>query len=114
MTRPILHVCTTCRAGQTLAEDDPRPGQLMLDALAALAPDVDLRPVTCLSACDQGCTAAITMPGKWTYILGRLDPALAADLVEYAGIYAAHPTGSVLPSRRPASLARMVVGRVPA
>ncbi|MBC7800321.1 MAG: DUF1636 domain-containing protein [Gemmatimonadaceae bacterium] len=117
MTIPTLHVCVTCRAGQVLTDSDPRPGQIMLDAIAAqldpAAPAVTLLPVTCLSSCDQGCTAAISAPGKWTYLLGRLDPTMAADLVTYAGIYAAHPTGSVLPSKRPASLARFVVGRMP-
>ena len=67
----------------------------------------------CLSSCDHGCAAAISAPGKWTYLLGRLDTALVPDLVEYAATYAAHPTGTVLPSRRPASLARMILGRMP-
>jgi predicted metal-binding protein len=75
---------------------------------------VDLREAVCLSSCDNGCAAAIAMPGKWRYLLGRLDPSLAGDLLDYAAIYAAHPTGTVLPSRRPASLARMVLGRMPA
>ena len=33
---PTLHVCTTCRAGQVLADSDERPGQRMLDTVAAL------------------------------------------------------------------------------
>ena len=69
--------------------------------------------VTCLSNCDHGCAAAISAPGKWTYLLGRLDPLLAPDLLAYAAAYAAAKTGTVLPSKRPASLARMVLGRVP-
>ena len=88
----------------------------MHDAVAALlgdAPAIELRPVTCLSSCDNGCAAAISQPGKWTYLLGRLDPSLAPDLLAYAALYAAHRTGTVLPSRRPASLARMVLGRMP-
>lgn len=109
-----LHVCTTCRAGRPLAEGETPPGQHMLDAIARIAPpDLDVRPVKCLSSCDNGCAAAISSPGKWTYLLGRLEPALAADLLTYAASYAAHPTGTVLPSRRPASLARMILGRMP-
>jgi len=117
MTTPILHICTTCRAGQTLQSGETPAGQYMHDAVAALlaaAPaSVELRPVTCLSSCDHGCAAAISQPGKWSYLLGRLDPSLAADLLAYAELYAAHRTGTVLPSRRPASLARMVLGRLP-
>jgi len=114
---PTLHVCTTCRAGQALADSDKRPGQTMLDAIADLvdpaAPAVDLRGVVCLSSCDHGCSAAISAPGKWTYLLGRLEPGMAADLLSYAETYARSATGTVLPSRRPASLARVVLGRMP-
>jgi predicted metal-binding protein len=85
----------------------------MFDAVAALRPNMRLRGVKCLSSCDHGCAAAISAPGKWTYLLGRLDPSLAADLLTYAEAYARSPTGTVLPSRRPASLARMVLGRMP-
>jgi len=114
---PTLHVCTTCRAGQVLADGDPRPGQIMLNAVAALldpqAPAVDLKEVVCLSSCDHGCAAAISAPGKWTYLLGRLEPGMAPDLLRYAETYARSATGTVLPSRRPASLARVVLGRMP-
>ena len=114
---PTLHVCTTCRAGQVLAEGDERPGQRRVDTVAALldpaAPAVDLQEVVCLSSCDHGCAAAISAPGKWTYLLGRLEPGMAADLLSYAETYAQSSTGTVLPSRRPASLARMVLGRMP-
>jgi predicted metal-binding protein len=87
----------------------------MFDAVAALArrDAVELRGVTCLASCDQGCTAAISSPGKWSYLLGRLDSGLAADLLAYAETYRRSPTGAVLPSRRPPSLARTVLGRMP-
>ena len=113
---PVLHVCTTCRAGLPLTEGRPVRGRLMHEAVAALLaaePSVELREVVCLSSCDSGCAAAISSPGKWTYLLGRLDPTLAPDLLEYAATYAASRNGTVLPSKRPASLARMILGRVP-
>ena len=116
MTSPILHVCTTCRASLPLEPGQTPPGRFMYDAVAehANADRVELREVVCLSSCDHGCAAAISMPGKWTYLLGRLDPSLAGDLLDYAATYAAHPTGTVLPSKRPASLARIILGRMPA
>ena len=111
---PTLHVCTTCRAGEPLSEGEPVRGQRLFDAVAAAAPaELRVLPVKCLSSCDHGCAAAISAPGKWTYLLGRLDAGLVPDLLAYAGTYAAHPTGTVLPSRRPASLARVVLGRMP-
>ena len=116
MTVPMLHVCVTCRAGQPLAEGAPAPGRLLHDAVAAHphAGRIELREVACLASCDHGCAAAIHMPGKWRYLLGWLDAPLAGDLLDYAARYAEHPTGTVLPSKRPASLSRMILGRMPA
>ncbi len=113
---PVLHVCVTCRAGQPLAEGQTAPGRFMHSAVAAHADAeaVELREVSCLSVCDAGCAAAISMPGKWSYLLGRLRPELAGDLLAYARSYAAHPTGTVLPSKRAPSLQRMIMGRLPA
>jgi predicted metal-binding protein len=111
---PTIHVCVTCRAGRPLADGAVPPGQFMFDAVAGQAGDgVHVLPVKCLSSCGHGCAAAISAPGKWTYLLGRLDPSLAPDLLAYAATYAAHPTGTVLPSRRPASLGKMILGRMP-
>lgn len=116
--KPVLLVCTTCRAGRTLEEGETPPGRHLLAALeqalaAHPAPPVELRPVTCLSVCAQGCAAAMTQPGKWSYLLGRLSPELADDLLAYGETYAAHATGAVLPSRRPDSLRSVVLGRLP-
>ncbi len=115
----VLHVCITCRAGRTLAEGEPPPGRLLHEAVARArggAPDtpVEVREVTCLAACDQGCSAALTGPGKWGYLLGRLTLGHAADLLAYGAAYAASASGAVLPSRRPASLRTVVLGRLPA
>ncbi|ONG49969.1 hypothetical protein BKE38_20210 [Pseudoroseomonas deserti] len=116
--RPILTVCTSCRAGHDLAEGQTPPGRLLHDALAeALAtqpePPVELRGAACMAACARGCTAAIAAPGKWTYLLGELDREMAGDLLTYASAYAAHATGALLPSRRPESLRRAVIARLP-
>ena len=116
---PLLHVCITCRAGRPLVAGVPVAGQQFYDAVgAALAcqasPAVRLAPVKCLAACDHGCAAAIASPGKWSTLLGRLSPDLASDLLLYGAAYAASASGAVLPSRRPASLARVVLGRLPA
>jgi predicted metal-binding protein len=99
-----------------LAEGETPPGARLHATVQALLPvpsPIDLHEVACLANCDRGCSAAIAMPGKWTYLLGRLDPTLAGDLLTYAGVYAASANGTVLPSRRPASLREMVIGRVP-
>ncbi len=117
--RASLHVCTTCRAGQQPAQHVETPGAVLHRRLQALLAEragapVRLLEAKCLSNCDRGCSAAIAMPGKWSYLLGGLDLDRAADLLAYAAIYAASETGTVLPSKRPASLAGMVHGRIPA
>lgn len=115
---PVLHVCTTCRRGGP-GMDHP-PGAQLLDRLTALLEasqqdcPVTLRPVACLASCDRGCTVAIAMPGRWTWLLGHLGPEKAEDLLAYARLYAASAKGTVMPSRRPASLSDMILGRVPA
>jgi predicted metal-binding protein len=74
-----------------------------------------LRPVSCLAACEHGCTAAIFMPGKsFGYLLGGLDAAIAPDILDYAHRYSAAPTGAVMPSRRAPSLANAILSRFPA
>ena len=112
---PVLHVCVTCRAGLPLAEGQTAPGRFMHTAVASheAADAVELREVSCLSVCHDGCAAAISMPGKWSYLLGRLSPDVAGDLLAYARLYADHKTGTVLPSKRPPSLAHMIMGRLP-
>ena len=112
----VLHVCVTCKAGD---ESEERPGQRLLVALQELLADAsvpaELRPVSCLAACDHGCTAAIFMPGKhFGYLLGHLTPSHAMDILDYARSYAASATGAVMPSRRAASLGKAILSRFPA
>ena len=115
--QPTLFVCVTCRAGRELPEGGVPQGAILHAALVreqgTSRGPVTLRTATCLANCERGCSAAIAMPGKWTNLLGHLAPEHAADLLAYAQAYAASPTGTVMPSRRAASLAKMVVGRVP-
>ena len=117
--RPRLILCTTCRNGRTPEAGEATAGALLHGALGSLiassaAPaPVDLREAACLANCDRGCSAAIAMPGKWTYLLGHLDEACAPALLTYAAAYASSATGAVMPSRRPPELRDMIIGRVP-
>ena len=103
---PVLHVCLTCRDG----------GEVLHDALKAQAEGsgVVVEGVRCLAACQHGCTATLSMPGKWSWLLGRLAPALAEDLLLYAKAYEQSRSGTVMPSRRPESLRDIILGRFPA
>lgn len=117
--KPCLHICITCRAGLPLAEGEIPQGAALHATIAAALdglddPPVVLRAVTCLASCERGCTAAISMSGKWSYLLGDLSPSLTADLLTYARAYGASRTGTIMPSRRPESLKTMILARIPA
>jgi predicted metal-binding protein len=116
--RPVLHVCVTCRAGRLCEDGESPPGARLHDALeqlnAAAGAPVELRPIACLAACDRGCTAAISMPGQFGYLLGGLSAGIAGDVLDYAQRYPGAANGFVLRSKRAASLRDSILGRMPA
>jgi predicted metal-binding protein len=115
--RPVLHVCVTCRAGVPCEDGQTPPGARLHGALEQLndaaGGPVELRSVACLAACDRGCTAAISMPGQFAYLLGGLSASLAGDVLDYAQRYSTAKNGFVLLSKRAASLRHSILGRIP-
>jgi predicted metal-binding protein len=119
--RPQLFICVSChdRGAALPPEGEPTDGKRLYDAARALeaamgAPaPVHVVPTLCFANCERGCSAGISAPGKWSYILGELRPEDAADLMLYGEAYAKAKTGVVLPSGRPASLQRSVMARFP-
>lgn len=115
--RAVLHVCTTCRqpAPPGAGAEEPRPGALLLAALAADPPErVEVRGVECLSVCGEGCTVALTAPGKWGFVYGRLDPGLhIPEIRAGAALYAATPDGLVPWRDRPTVFRKQSVARIP-
>jgi predicted metal-binding protein len=115
-----LFVCVTCRAQTTEAaqSDQPRPGARLLAAINA-APEarrdgVAIEPVECLSNCNRSCTVAISAPGKWTYVLGALDPDLhAEDVLTFARLHRAHEAGLPAWRERPEYVRKNTISRVP-
>jgi predicted metal-binding protein len=105
----------TCKAGQPLAEDAPRPGAALYAALAAAAPDsVRVVPVECLSACDHGCNIALTSPRKWSYVYGRLNPeSHVEDILAGAVAYAESADGIVPWRARPVIFRKQSIARIP-
>lgn len=119
-----LHVCVTCRAGEEGQEDQadqaaPRAGRRLHDALAEAqrrqdgAPRFRIAEVECLSNCDHGCSAALTGPGRWSYIYGDLSEASIDDLLLGASRYAATEDGLVPWRERPTIFRKGVIARIP-
>jgi predicted metal-binding protein len=110
-----LYVCITCRAGQTLAEGELAPGARLHAALveAGVPDDVNLVPVECLSACSQGCSVALSAPGRWSYVYGRLSADNARDVIAGASAYATAPDGIVPWRSRPEIFRKQSLARIP-
>jgi predicted metal-binding protein len=110
-----LHVCITCCAGQSLQEAEMTPGARLHAAILGIGvPDgVRLVPVECLSACSQGCSVALSAPGRWSYVYGRLSDANAQDVVAGAAAYAAAPDGIVPWRSRPEIFRKQSLARIP-
>ena len=110
-----LHVCITCKAGETVAEGTSCPGTRLHAALtAAGAPEaVRIVPVECLSSCSQGCSVALSAPGRWSYVYGRLSETDAAEILSGARAYANAADGIVPWRERPVIFRKQSLARVP-
>ncbi|WP_449044650.1 DUF1636 family protein [Paracoccus versutus] len=110
-----LHVCITCRAGQPVPEGESVPGARLHDALAAEgAPDgVRIVPVECLSACANGAAIALSAPGRWTYVYGRMSAEDATEILLGAAAYAQAPDGIVPWRERVTIFRKRSLARIP-
>jgi len=110
-----LHICTTCKAGQPVGEDEACTGAQLYAAIAALpAPqDVSILPIECLSACNNGAAVCLSKPGAWGYVYGRLTPDNAADILAGAQAYAKTADGLVPWRERPTIFRKQSLARIP-
>ena len=84
------------------------------DTTVGPVPDgVSVVPVECLSACNQGCSVALSAPGRWSYVYGRLSDAHASDVVAGAAAYGAAPDGLVPWRSRPEIFRKQSLARIP-
>ncbi len=115
-----IFVCTTCRRGtEDLEPLEGRSGFKLHEQLSELHEanalrGIEVRPVACLSNCSKGCNVAVTSPGKWTYVVGNLEPGPnAQDVLTFAQQYSAHPEGLPVWRERPEPIRKGVAARVP-
>jgi predicted metal-binding protein len=107
-----LFVCVTCRREGDLSE--PRPGARLHAALSERAGAADVLPVECLSNCTRACTVAVAAPGKWTYVVGNLDPEQDVDdVLHFARLHGASADGLTLWRQRPVHVRKNTIARVP-
>jgi predicted metal-binding protein len=115
MSHATLFVCMTCKAGQPVPEGAVPPGAALYAALSAgdVPQGVEIVPVECLSACSQGCSVALSKPGAWGYVYGRLAPENATDILQGAARYAASEGGIVPWRERPEIFRKQSLARIP-
>lgn len=108
-----LFVCVTCRGGGEGAVE-PRPGVRLYETLRDTTEDLTVTAVECLSNCQRGCTAAVSSPGKWTYVVGHLDPDQhAPDMLAFARQHRDSADGLPPWRERPAHIRKNTIARVP-
>ena len=110
-----LHICMTCKAGLAVEEGDLCTGAQLFAAVSALeVPEgVQIVPIDCLSACNTGAAVALSAPGRWGYVYGRMGPENAADILLGAAAYARAPDGLVPWRERPVIFRKQSLARIP-
>jgi predicted metal-binding protein len=110
-----LHICMTCKAGLPVEEGTAPMGAQLYAAIAALpAPQgVEIIQVDCLSACNTGAAVALSAPGRWSYVYGRMTAENAADILLGAEAYARAPDGLVPWRERPVIFRKQSLARIP-
>jgi predicted metal-binding protein len=111
-----VFICVACKGN---ADDALAPGHELVSALqkglaAAGAEGITAKGVECLAVCKRPCTLALAAAGKWTYIVGDLDPvAHTHDVVDMALAFQRSTNGIVPWAERPAPFRKGVIARVP-
>jgi len=115
-----IFVCVSCRRVRTdAAEGFDLPGVALAATLEQRvcergAAHLTVSPVECLAVCTRPCTVALCGAGKWTYLVGDLDPEThVEDVIEAAEAFARSETGIVPWKERPPTFRRGVISRVP-
>jgi hypothetical protein len=97
-----LHVCITCRAGQTLSEGETAPARACMPPFSTPAcPKVSAWFRRMSVRVQPGLLGRAQRAGRWSYVYGRLSDANARDVIAGASAYAAAPDGVVPWRSRP-------------
>ena len=118
MPRTVVTICRTCRP-EGHPETSERPGAVLgravRDALANVPTEarLEVRAIACLSACSRACSAVVAAPGKFSYVIGDLEPVDAEALVAFALKHAESADGIPAWRDRPAKVRKCTIARVP-
>jgi predicted metal-binding protein len=116
VTGVTVFVCVSCGAQP---DGGPALGHQLYDSVTArisaeMAGAITVTPLECLAVCKRPCTIALSGSGKWTCVVGDLDPEQhAGDVIAAARSYMAAQNGIIPWRQRPLSFRKGVVARVP-
>lgn len=118
MTTTIF-VCVSCQREGRENDALERPGRVLMQALETYLrkhgqESFAVAGVDCLAVCKRPCTVALCGTGKWTYLIGDIDPdAQVGEVISAALSYATSENGIVPWRERPQSFRKGVIARVP-
>lgn len=120
ITAGQLQVCAPCIHPDREKRGLVKAGELFATRLAA---EVAQRPelaglrvvvAPCLGNCAARCRVSLAGPGRWSWLIGGLDPdATTGDLLDFAKHWMAAPDGFVARDDRPRAIRSLLLGRVP-
>jgi len=128
-----LLVCTTCASTwQNGKKVGISGGEILLNALSQwhkdetigessdiLRSQLEIRAVSCMSACSQACVVTFVSEGKYSYLFGNLPSdtenitTTIEAILSCAEIYCDRPDGTLAWKERPEPLKSGVIARIP-
>lgn len=115
-TGVTVFICTSCKS---TVNPGLLPGRALIDAMVVrLGADADnavsVKGIECMAVCKRPCTIALAGSGKWTYVVGDLNPAEHVDdLFSMSLKYAGSEDGIVPWRERPQIFRKGMISRVP-
>lgn len=107
-----ITICASCRG-----DPDGEPqGRVLADRLRALVGEAaEVRTVDCMIVCGTPVTVSFRAAGKAAYLFAGVDPdTQAAELAEFARLYAGAADGVIDDARSCGQLRFCLIGRIPA
>ena len=99
-----IFVCVSCTVDGARSD---KPGRDLFERVSGAIGDrpdcqAEVKAVDCLAVCKRPCTVALAGDGKWTYVVGDLDPDThAEDVIAAALSYGATINGIIPWKQRP-------------
>jgi predicted metal-binding protein len=111
-----LLICTTCKMGLPIEDDNMRPGNLLHKAMLEqdLPEHVTVRAVECFTNCQGGCNIMMRGGNRYAYVYGNLDPDTQVEtIVDGVTRYYNAADGFVPWRERPVHFRKNCVARIP-